>query len=219
MTGKIKILFDFDGTLCKIETIPYIAKTLKLKDFGKIESMTMSSGDSFAEYESNLRKRISMMREVEVENFIDNIPLSFLRKGLADFIMCHNDVCEIVSCNLDCWCRPLVESLEVPCRFSKANVFSNHVVDVEYIVNKEEIVRNYKDSGAFVVFVGDSANDLSAMQIADVAFLIDNGNIDLNNISKQILVFTSEVEIIDHLESILKDYDYISDRRTTLREK
>lgn len=200
---KFKILFDFDSTLCKVETIPYVASTLLLHCADQISEMTDFSIISTCNYEENLRKRIDMMKGISIKDFVDSLTADLLRSDLVEFIVDHRNICAIASCNLDCWVYPLISHLNIPCHLSKASVSEGRLVDVEYILDKAEVVEKYQQNGYFVVFVGDSANDFNAMRKADVAFLLSKEAVDKDNIDAKINVIFSEKDLINQLESIL----------------
>lgn len=200
---KIKILFDFDGTLCKVETIPYVASTLHLHCADQISEMTDFSINSTCKYEENLIKRIDMMKGLSIEDFVDTLPPDLLRNDLVKFIEDHRNLCAIASCNLDCWASPLTSHLRIPSHFSKAMVSDGHVLGIEEILDKAKVVEKYHRDGFRVIFVGDSANDLNAMAKADIAFLLYNGTLDKDNINDKINVIFSEKDLINQLESIL----------------
>ncbi len=212
----VKILFDFDGTLCGVETIPYVASFLGIKEYQEIGALTELAIRLDKDYEQNLLKRLDMMKAVSIDDFVGNVPRSLLRDNLVQFIQKHRDICAIVSCNLDCWGLPITDFLKIPCHFSEAEVKDVHVAGIKSILNKTVIVDEYQRDGFYVVFVGDSANDIDAMKKADDAILINNGDLELHNINDKIIVVSSESDLINQLESILKTHDNISDRRTTV---
>lgn len=201
---KLKILFDFDGTLCKVETISLVASTLHLNDSGLISQMTGFAIHSSLDYEKNLTKRIEMMKGLSINDFVESLPPDLLRTELVEFIDNHRNLCAIASCNLDCWAFPITSHLRIPCHFSKAIVSDGHVLGIEKILDKAKVVEEYQRDGFRVIFVGDSANDLNAMAKADMAFLLYNGTLDIDNISDKINVIFSEKDLINQLEAILQ---------------
>jgi len=200
---KLKILFDFDGTVCKVETIPYVAERMGVMNYQDIATLTTASLLAEDDYEQNLRKRIEMMKEVSVDDFLKNVNDGLLRSEIVRFIQDNSDICEIVSCNLDCWCMPVTLELNVPCHFSRAQVIDEHVVGLETVLNKERIVNEYKNQGFKVVFVGDSANDFQAMKKADIAILFDNDCMNALDMILNCKSVKTESELLDVLETIL----------------
>lgn len=200
----MKILFDFDGTVTNEETIPYVAARMGLKHSELIADMTMVSSIAEGDYEKNLRKRIEMLKDITIEDFVSNVPKSLLRTQIVSFIKANADICELVSCNLDCWCSSLTSDFQVPCHFSKAIVKNGHVVAADYIMDKRVVVDKYKRLGMKVAFVGDSVNDLTAMKAADFAILLDNGYLRMDNLNTNCHVVESEEELIEMLNRYIK---------------
>lgn len=200
----MKILFDFDGTVTNEETIPYVAARMGLKQSELIADMTMVSSIAEGDYEKNLRKRIEMLKDITIEDFVSNVPKSLLRTEIVSFIKENADICELVSCNLDCWCSSLTSDFQVPCHFSKAIVKNGHVVAADYIMDKRVVVDKYKRLGMKVAFVGDSVNDLTAMKAADFAILFDNGYLRMDNLNTNCHVVESEEDLIEMLNRYIK---------------
>ncbi len=200
---KLKILFDFDGTVSKVETIPYVAEQMGVMNYQDIETLTTASFSAEDDYEQNLRKRIEMMKDISVNDFLENIHNGLLRSEIVRFIQDNSDICEIVSCNLDCWCLPVTLELNVPCHFSQAQVVDDYVVGLETVLNKEMIVNEYKNQGFDVVFVGDSANDFKAMKKADMAIIFDNGRMNAFDMIPNCKFVKTEPELLEVLETIL----------------
>ncbi|MCM1296647.1 MAG: HAD-IB family phosphatase [Muribaculaceae bacterium] len=206
MSNRLKILFDFDGTVTKEETIPYVAMRLGLRQYELIAEMTSASSGSEVDYEKNLRKRIEMLREITIEDFVSNVPKSLLRAEVVSFIRENADVCEIVSCNLDCWCRAIASDLGVACHFSKAIVEDRHVIAIDYVMDKRTVVADYKRLGYDVAFVGDSVNDFAAMDEADLAVLLDNGYIDKVNVNPRYHLAVSGKEVVEVLNNYIIEF-------------
>lgn len=175
-----------------------------LKQYELIADMTKVSSVSEVDYEKNLRKRIEMLKEITIEDFVSSVPESLLRTEVVGFIRENADICEIVSCNLDCWCRSITSELGVPCHFSKAVVDDGHVIAVDYIMDKRSLVAHYKSLGYRVVFVGDSVNDFAAMNEADFAVLLDNGYLHKDVVGGSFYMATSDKELIAMLDRYIK---------------
>lgn len=204
MRNKLKILFDFDGTLCKVETIPFVASSLHIDNCVDIKNLTEESCKSAYSYEDNLRTRISMMNEVTISEFVNCISEDLLRSALVYFIKENVDVCGIASCNLDCWCVPITSFLGVACRFSEAMVNDGRVTGIKEVLNKSAVVEEYQRNGYYVVFVGDSANDIDAMTKADKAILLCNENFRTRELDQKIVLVDSEENLLNILDSLIK---------------
>ena len=201
--SRLKLLFDFDGTVCSVETIPYVATALCLPSAAEIASLTECSGTLTDDYDSNLRLRINLMKEVSVYDFARLLPSQLLRPAIAGFISSHPELCAIASCNLDCWISHLIRHLGIPPHLSKAIVTEGCATDIEYITDKAAVVRDYRRKGYRVVFIGDSASDLQAMGEADAGILLAFPQKTPNNIDSRINVVSSEIELLTLLETFI----------------
>lgn len=206
MRNKLKILFDFDGTLCKVETIPFVASSLHIDNCVDVKNLTEESCKSAYSYEDNLRTRISMMNEVTISEFVNSISDDLLRPGLVSFIKKNPDVCEIVSCNLDCWCMPITSFLGIPCRFSEPMVKDGRVVGIKEVLNKSAVVEEYQRNGYYVVFVGDSANDIDAMAKADKGLLLSNDSFGPRDLDQNVVLVNSEENLLNKLDLLTKSF-------------
>ncbi len=206
MRPRLKILFDFDGTLCKVETIPYVASLLGVDRHGVIGAMTRDACVGAAGYAENLRKRVDMMKDVSVQAFSEALVPGLLRQGFMSFIRRHPEMCGVVSCNLDCWCVPVLSGFGVDCRFSKAVVSGGRVAGIADVLDKTEVVSALHDDGYDVAFVGDSANDIGAMRMAEHAFLLSNGSLPEEMLDFPCFVTASEEALVGRLETLTDSY-------------
>ena len=86
---------------------------------------------------------------------------------VSKFIKENQSDCIIVTGNLDCWCEGLYKKIGCQCYGSEAEVENDHIVKLENILRKEQIVDQYRALGETVVFIGDGNNDLEAMRHAN----------------------------------------------------
>lgn len=206
MGRNLKILFDFDGTVTNVETIPFVASRLKSKYSDRIQKLTQDSCRDAVSYETNFRKRVGMMSELSIDDFVSNLSMDLLRPSLLAFIQDHKDICEIVSCNLDCWCLPFTSFLDIECHYSIAIVEDNRVVGIKSVLDKATVVKNYQNQGYSVIFVGDSVNDMEAMKVADDAVYLDNGVNALSLQGNNFFTAVSEDDVTDILDKLLIKY-------------
>ena len=169
----MRILFDLDGTLTEEESLPYIARRSGVTA-PELACMTRDAvSGSPEDYEDNLRYRLSMLREVDVDSareYVEEVPL---RPLLRDFIIRNREVCGIVSSNLDCWWRGRLER-ELGCAvwLSQAEIVDGRVTGLRCLTDKKWIVESLRREGERVVYVGDGANDVSAAESADIAVAV-----------------------------------------------
>lgn len=169
----MRILFDLDGTLTEEESLPYIARRSGVTA-PELSRMTLAAVSGNPEdYEEGLRRRLAMLRDVDIEaarRYVEEIPL---RPLLLDFIIRHREVCGIVSSNLDCWWRGRLER-ELGCAvwLSEAEIVDGRVTGLRRLTDKKGIVESLRREGERVVYVGDGANDVSAAESADIAVAV-----------------------------------------------
>lgn len=169
----MRILFDLDGTLTEEESLPYIARRSGVTA-PELACMTRDAvSGSPEDYEGNLRYRLSMLREVDVDSAREYVEEVSLRSLLRDFIIRNREVCGIVSSNLDCWWRGRLER-ELGCAvwLSEAEIVDGRVTGLRRLTDKKGIVESLRGEGELVVYVGDGANDVSAAESADIAVAV-----------------------------------------------
>lgn len=163
----MKFVFDFDSTITCAETIPLLARRFGA-DYAGIERLTSEArGLDGDDYEANLRCRIDMLCGLPVSRVADFVSGIAVHRPLVEFISVHSGDCAIVSANLDCWCSRWLEWVECKSYFTPAAVENDIVTHVGPITDKAAVVRQLRDRGETVVFVGDSSSDCPAMRCAD----------------------------------------------------
>ncbi len=199
--GKVKFLFDMDGTLTARETLPMIAAHFGVQ--APVADATIAAVTGREPFDQSLRQRVAALGHLpvdEVSRLVTTVPLHRL---IVDFVNSHRDQCAIVTSNLDCWCDALMRKMGCEAFCSRAQITGNHVIGITELLHKEDVVDAYKaDSREMVVFVGDGHNDLAAMCHADVAvavgFLPGTPAASLAAVADHI--FTTEKELCVALE-------------------
>ena len=166
----VRFLFDMDGTVTALETLPMVARRYGLVD--KVEPLTAMAVRGEMPFEDSFLQRVQVLGRLpvdEVSNLIAHAPLHQL---VADFIARHARQCAVVTSNLDCWCRSLIASLGCRAHCSTARVENNRVKTVTSVLCKQDVVDEYRHAGDRVVFIGDGHNDLAAMTHAHVAVAV-----------------------------------------------
>ncbi len=160
-------IFDLDGTLTQQETLPLIAA--KFGKSGEIEALTREAVSGVAPFEQNFIRRVQQLGTCpvsEVSNLLGGVSCF---ENLKAFIRTYSDQCVIATGNLDVWIEQLVAGFGCPVFSSTSQKHDDGSVSVLKVLRKEDVVRRYQDQGHRVVFIGDGANDVVAMQMADVA--------------------------------------------------
>jgi HAD superfamily phosphoserine phosphatase-like hydrolase len=163
----MKFLFDLDGTLLKLETLPLIAREFGITN--EIEKLTQDTINGNIPFIESFIKRVDILSKLPADKISDllvNIELFF---EISNFIKENKKDCYIVTGNLDVWCNTLLESMG--CKFfsSHAEIQDNKIAKVINIIKKEEIVLEIKKNNEKVVYIGDGNNDAEAMRLSDIA--------------------------------------------------
>jgi phosphoserine phosphatase len=102
----------------------------------------------------------------EVNDLLENIPLY---PQLTQFIKSHASQYKVATGNLRCWVEKLSHRIGCEVFTSDGDVVDNKVKKLTSILKKEIIVRQFKEAGQRVVFIGDGNNDVEAMRDADIS--------------------------------------------------
>lgn len=163
----MKFLFDLDGTVTSVETLPLIARHFGIED--KISNLTKQTVQGNVPFVESFIKRVNILGEYpidEISNLLDTVQLHPL---VHSFIVSHTQHCAVVTGNLDCWCDKLIRKVGCQGYCSTARTEENKVTKIEKLLRKEAIVEQYQALGETVVFVGDGNNDLEAMRHANIS--------------------------------------------------
>jgi HAD superfamily phosphoserine phosphatase-like hydrolase len=164
---KTKFIFDLDGTLTQLETLPLIAKHFGIEE--KILNLTHETIKGNIPFVESFIRRTNILGECsanEIAALLDTIDLF---EGVVEFIRANRDDCVIATGNLQQWIKKLAD--RIGCHYESSHgIFENDkLVKLTKILSKRSIVEAYQKEGFRVVFVGDGNNDAEAMRVADVA--------------------------------------------------
>lgn len=164
---KTKILFDLDGTVTSVETLPMIAHFFHIEE--QISDLTARTVRGDVPFIDSFIQRVQILGNLPVSEIADLLASAPLYEELAGFIRKHAGSCAIVTGNILDWCNKLIERLGCDFYGSTASIESNKIKKLNTILKKEDIVIHFQQQGYRVVFVGDGNNDVEAMRIADIA--------------------------------------------------
>ena len=162
-----KFIFDLDGTITAVETLPLIARHFGVE--AEIEALTQETIRGNIPFMESFIRRVHILGKLpvaEVSALLTTVPTYPL---VTRFIQNHRDHCVIATGNLFCWVEALVHRMGCPCFYSEATLEHGVVKQLTHIVRKEEVVQRFKEQGEKVVFIGDGNNDAEAMRLAHVS--------------------------------------------------
>lgn len=162
-----RFLFDMDGTVTAVETLPLISKHFHVDD--AMAELTQRTVQGIVPFVESFIRRVYILGDLPVDKVAELIKDIPLYENLLSFINIHKEQCAIVTGNLSCWTDKLAE--RIGCKFycSTGVIENNKVKKIQFILKKEEIVKFYQGQGDRVIFIGDGNNDVEAMRLADVA--------------------------------------------------
>jgi len=164
---KIKFIFDLDGTITKIEALPFIAKHFNLQD--QIFDLTKETIKGNVPFVESFIKRVNILGQINVDEINDILQKIPLFDDVLKFIQSNLDDCIVATGNLDVWSENLLKRIGCESYVSQAKLVNKRVVGIKSILKKSEIVSDLKRKGFMVVYVGDGNNDAEAMRLADIS--------------------------------------------------
>ncbi len=165
--SKIRFVFDLDGTITSVETLPVIAKAFHVHE--EMAELTRDTVAGKIPWRRSFVRRVNLLKHVpvgEIDKLLEKTPTY---PDIVSFIQNNSDVCTIATGNLDCWVGGLCKKIGCDYYSSVATVSDGEVIGIKNIIDKAEVVRNQQRGVDKVVFIGDSNNDVEAMRQADVA--------------------------------------------------
>lgn len=166
----MKFLFDLDGTVTSIETLPVISEHFGCTE--QILELTAKTVQGNVPFVESFIRRVNILGDYSVNEISDLLAKVPLYGNIAKFIDDHKEDCIIVTGNLTCWCEGLFKKIGCKCYGSEAECVDDKVIKLKSILRKEQIVEQYKSLGETVVFIGDGNNDLEAMRQANVSIAV-----------------------------------------------
>ncbi len=166
----IKYIFDLDGTLTMVETLPLIAKHFGIAE--DMAAMTQQAIHGLIPFEESLQRRMGILGDVPVDAVAKLLATVPLYTKLQDFIVHNSAHCLIATGNIDVWLAELAPRLGCEVHSSHACVTNNRITKLASILDKKELVQHWQAKGYTIMFMGDGDNDVEAMRCADVAVAV-----------------------------------------------
>ena len=162
-----KFVFDLDGTITKVETLPLLAAELGLADEMKILTDLTLSGQ--IPFDKSFRLRYLVLRNLPLKKIQDIMATIELDEEISAFIAEHKKNCAVVTGNLDCWIEPLADKIGCEIFSSTSELDDKNSPVLKKILDKGAVVRELKKTCDKVVAIGESFNDIPMFEAADVS--------------------------------------------------
>jgi HAD superfamily phosphoserine phosphatase-like hydrolase len=162
-----KFIFDLDGTITRDETLPLIADRFGIRE--ELTEMTRETINGNIPFMESFIRRVQILGKLPIDEISDMLANVNLYTKVVGFIEKHKEDCVIATGNLYCWVEGLVKKIGCESRTSDCIIEDNKVKKLTFILQKENIVKEFQNKGEKVVFIGEGNNDSEAMRIADVS--------------------------------------------------
>ncbi|GHV78127.1 hypothetical protein AGMMS49942_29480 [Spirochaetia bacterium] len=162
-----RIFFNLDGTVITKETLPLISTHFGVQE--EIDALTKDTINGNIPFVESFIRRVHILGKIDViaiNNLLSDVPLYH---NVFQFIRKNADSCAIVTGNISCWIKTLIDKIGVTCYCSEGLVINNKVEKLTRILKKENLVKEEQNFGNKVVFVGVGNNDMEAMRLADIS--------------------------------------------------
>ncbi|MBR6013004.1 MAG: HAD-IB family phosphatase [Selenomonadaceae bacterium] len=167
MIVKNKFIFDLDGTITKIETLPLLAKELNL--FEEIKILTDLTLCGKISFEQSFKLRYFILKNIPPKKILEIMETVEFDEEISNFIRENKKFCSIVTGNLDFWIEPMTKKLGCEVFSSQSSLDENKIPFLTKILNKAETVREIKKTSDKIISVGDGFNDIQMFNESDIS--------------------------------------------------
>lgn len=158
--------FDLDGTVTESEILPVLAQEIGLmKEMKLLTELTLKGAIDF---QDSFRLRFQILKSIPLDEVREIVNSVRLHPEISDFIHAHPENSVVVTGNLDVWIEPIIQKLG--CRFftSTSEIQDKGQLRLCSILDKGQVIRELKKENRQVVAIGESFNDISMFQEADI---------------------------------------------------
>ncbi|MBR1579344.1 MAG: HAD-IB family phosphatase [Selenomonadaceae bacterium] len=153
--------FDLDGTVTTVETLPLLAAELNLS--AKINLLTELTLSGRIPFEISFRMRYGILNRIPLERIVEIMATVPLDSSIEKFIGDNRNDCVLVTGNLDRWIEPI--AVRLGCEIYSSTLYGERL----RIIDKGAVVRRLRSQSARVISIGESFNDVSMLEAADVS--------------------------------------------------
>lgn len=167
MKKPIAFCFDLDGTVTSQEILPLISSQLDI--FEEINLLTNLTLSGQIPFKSSFKLRVRMLAAIPISEVKAIVEKVIIDPNIQAFIQDNSDDCYIVTGNLDVWVVDLIRN-SLQCQFfsSTAVTEGDRLIKVDKTLNKRDAITALRPSYDKIVSIGDSMNDCSMFEVADM---------------------------------------------------
>ena len=162
-----KFVFDLDGTITTVETLPLLAAELGLADEMKLLTDLTLSGQ--IPFDKSFKLRYLILRNVPLKKIQAVMSSVALDGQIVDFINANKKNCAVVTGNLDCWIAPIIAKLGCESFSSTSEPDEKNSPVLKKILDKGSAIRALKKTSDKVIAVGESFNDVPMFEEANIS--------------------------------------------------
>ncbi len=180
---KTAFCFDLDGTVTKQEILPLISKEVELHE--EISLLTQLTLDGLIPFQNSFKLRVKLLSTIAISTVAKVVDKVILDQYILDFIHHNKDNCYIVTGNLDVWVKELIET-KIKCNYfsSKAEFNGDQLIGVKEVLDKGKAIKELRKNYERIVAIGDSMNDCSMFQKADIGIAYGGTHNPVNSLVK-----------------------------------
>jgi HAD superfamily phosphoserine phosphatase-like hydrolase len=167
MLKQNMFIFDLDGTLTQVETLPLIASKFNVTE--QIKKLTLETVNGNIPFVESFIQRVAILGKLDVSKIALLLEDVLLFQNIVAFIQKYPENCVIATGNFQGWVEKLVAKIGCTYYASDAVVENDNIKKLTIILKKEDIVKRYQAQGYNVVMIGDGNNDMEAMREADIS--------------------------------------------------
>jgi len=180
---KTAFCFDLDGTVTKQEILPLISKEVELHE--EISLLTQLTLDGLIPFQNSFKLRVKLLSTIAISTVAKVVDKVILDPHIIEFIHANRDDCYIVTGNLDVWVKELIQS-KIKCNYfsSEAEYEEDRLIGVKKVLDKGKAVKELRTKYDRIVAIGDSMNDCTMFQKADIGVAFGGTHNPVNSLVK-----------------------------------
>ena len=159
-----------DGTITPYEIMPMMAALfLRTDQIEELEVLLQQSVSGKINWADSFVRRMEMFGDIpvsQIDNFLKDLELY---PNLHKFILDNKEHCAVVTGSFGPYIEQLTHKIGCPVFSSQGIIKNDRVEKLTYVMNKIDVVNEFKKNGYRVVFVGDGANDVGAMTVSNLS--------------------------------------------------